>query len=614
MAQLAFPLPIPFAAAQPERRTLPDISAHPEAQQRYQLLRMLFDYQDDPSRFGALLLNDGHPVTSFTRMVAYAAQTSNPPVREATIYRWLRRYKEDGLNGLEDKARSDKSKSRWFEKYPQAKLIVADEVLSNSSKTVAWESLVRQAPRLGIPANDLPSYETVRAWIDLDEIPKPVKILAREGERALNEKALPFLLRKYVDVPVNDTWTSDHAISDMIVRNDIFAGIPANQQMRLRFTCILDWRTRAVVGKCWTPEGSSRSIATAFRDAVYRFGPPRVFLADNGKDFKRFAKGASFAWQRVANPQLVSDIRWFDQLGVLARLGVLIQHCMKYAPQGKHIERFFRTMHMQLEAIFAHYTTGSPFTRPDATNAAMAEHGRLMRHGHGDESPLMLASEYIRIAATWIEEYNRAAHSGKGNDGRAPLDIFDEELPVAARRIPDASAMDHLFWECVERKVDACTVRYENWRYEGADPASVQALFFANGGKVLFHFDPNQPEHGVITDVNRKVIARVQAETLAPHSREASPMIAAKIRERRGLRNKTALAIRTVHRQAAELGHVSAFDALRQRAQATVVPGELINQPSRRIELTPAEPQNSLAPGELTDKLTEILRRNRANQ
>jgi hypothetical protein len=368
-----------------------------------------------------------------------------------------------------------------------------------------------------------------------------------------------------------------------------------------------------VVGYCWTPEGSSRSITTAFRNAVYRFGPPRVFLADNGKDFKRFAKGASFVWQRVACPQFVEDIRWFDEMGVPARLGVLVQHCMKYAPQGKHIERFFRTMHMRLESLFAHYTTGSPFTRPDATNAAMAEHSKLMRHGRGDESPLMLASEFIRIAATWVEEYNRTPHSGKGNDGRAPLDIFDEELPPAMRRIPDAAVMDHLFWECVERKVDACIVRHFGWRYEGADPASVQALFFANESKVLFHFDPNQPERGVITDMNRKVIARVQAETLTPHSREAAPMIAAKIRERRGLRNKTALAIRSVHQQAAALGHVSAFDALRARAANTAVPGELINQPSRRIELTPDEPQNSLAPGELTDRLAEILRRNRAN-
>jgi transposase InsO family protein len=246
---------------------------------------------------------------------------------------------------------------------------------------MAWESLVRQAPRLGIPADDLPSYDTVRVWIDSGEIPEPVKILARQGERALNERALPFLLRKYVDVPVNDTWVSDHAIVDMIVRNNLFAGIPENAQMRLRFTCILDFRTRAVVGYCWTPEGSSRSIATAFRNGVYRFGPPCVFLADNGKDFKRFARGASFVWQRVECPQFVDDIRWFDQMGVLARLNVMIQHCMRYAPQGKHIERFFRTMHMRLESLFSHYTTGSAYTRPDATNAAMAEHAKLMRHG-----------------------------------------------------------------------------------------------------------------------------------------------------------------------------------------------------------------------------------------
>jgi hypothetical protein len=369
-----------------------------------------------------------------------------------------------------------------------------------------------------------------------------------------------------------------------------------------------------VVGYCWTPEGSSRSIATAFRMGVYRYGAPRAFLADNGKDFKRFARGAEFVWKRVECPQFAEDLRWFDQMGVLARLNVRIQHCIKYAPQGKHIERFFRTMHTRLESLFTHYTTGSPFTRPDATNAAMAEHGKLMRHGQGDESPLMLASDFIRIGSQWIDEYNRTPHSGRGNDGRAPLDVFDEALPVEARRIPDISAMDHLFWECVERTVDACTVRYDNWRYEGSDPASIQALYFASGGKrkVLLHLDPNQPERGVVTDLDRKVIARVQQETLAPHSREAAPMIANKIRERRKLRNVTALTIREVNRRAAELGHVSAFDALRQRAQLAPVAAEAVSQSNRKSVSEPTE-REALYPGEASDRLIARLQRRNAS-
>lgn len=584
-AQLAIALPMLSRASEPQRATLPDLDAHPEAQRRYQILKMIFEYREDPARFGDLRLTDGSKVTSETKMILYAAQVSRVSPRH--IYRWLKRYKKDGIHGLADSGRADKGRSRFFERHPQAKIVIAAEILNRSSKTVAWESLMRQADRLGIPQQDLPCYATVCAWIDSNELPSPVKILAREGERALNSQCLPFLQRKYVDVPANHTWVSDHAIVDLIVRNDLFAGVPEHAQMRLRFTCMLDFRSRAVVGYCWTPEGSSRSIATAFRMGVFRYGAPSVFLADNGKDFKRFARGAEFVWQRVECPQFVQDIEWVERLGVLARLGVKIQHCRKYAPQGKHIERFFRTMHLRLESLFEHYTTGSPFTRPDQTNAAMAQHAKLMRAGKGDESPLMPASELVKMGATWIEEYSQTSHSGKGNDGRTPREIFDEGHPVELRDIPSEAALDHLFWEVAERRVDACTVRLNNQRYAGADPASVQAMFFANGSQVLLHYDPNDSERGVVTDLDRNVIARVEAEQLAPHSAAAAPMIEASMKERRRLRNAAALTITEVKRRAAELGHVGAFDALRQRSQLTAVSGDAISQSNRKPQ--PAE-------------------------
>jgi putative transposase len=54
--------------------------------------------------------------------------------------------------------------------------------------------------------------------------------------------------------------------------------------------------------------------------------------------------------------------------GMLYRLGIEVQHCIKYHPQSKHIESFFRTLHMRFDSLFAHYTTGNAYARPDETN------------------------------------------------------------------------------------------------------------------------------------------------------------------------------------------------------------------------------------------------------
>jgi putative transposase len=223
-----------------------------------------------------------------------------------------------------------------------------------------------RSPRSPVPPgwrfpHELPRYETVRAWLDSAELPMPMKVLAREGERRHNESCAPYLRRGYTDVAPNQIWVSDHMIHDVWVRNDCFAGIDEDAPMRLRLTCLLDMRSRKVPGYCWTPEGSSRSIATALRIAISRFGAPASFYVDNGKDYQRVARGADPTWKRTStNSQYLEDVEWVKR-GILYRLGIDVQHCIKYHPQSKHIERFFRTLHMRFDSLFAHYTTGNAY-------------------------------------------------------------------------------------------------------------------------------------------------------------------------------------------------------------------------------------------------------------
>jgi hypothetical protein len=71
-SQLALTLP-----QQPSLRVLlPDPEAQQQAATRLGILQMIFDYKNDPTRFGSLKLKDGKKVKSYSRMVEYASEAS----------------------------------------------------------------------------------------------------------------------------------------------------------------------------------------------------------------------------------------------------------------------------------------------------------------------------------------------------------------------------------------------------------------------------------------------------------------------------------------------------------------------------------------------------------
>jgi len=124
--------------------------------------------------------------------------------------------------------------SRWFRAHPEARFAVLSVYLEEGRGVkAAYTSLLRQASKFNLSAAELPSYETVRCWLASQEVPAPIKCLAREGEKTHNEKMLPYLSRSY-RMPPNKIWVSDHMIHDVMVRNDCFLDLPANTAMRKR--------------------------------------------------------------------------------------------------------------------------------------------------------------------------------------------------------------------------------------------------------------------------------------------------------------------------------------------------------------------------------------------
>src|ERR1019366_3980632 len=113
------------------------------------------------------------------------------------------------------------------------------------------------------------------------------------------------------------------------VQNDCFLDADRGEPIRLRFTAILDFRSRFVVGCSWAFDGSSRSITTALRRAVETHGPAESFYCDNGKDYLKVGRGALLAYLRESEEAPTSwymhEMAAIKEMGVLARLGMFVQ-------------------------------------------------------------------------------------------------------------------------------------------------------------------------------------------------------------------------------------------------------------------------------------------------
>lgn len=589
------------------RVALPDPEQQKQAEDRLAVLQPILDFAADPARYRMLQLTDGGAVTSKSRMIAYQSAAHN--VSRSTIKNWLKPWRDGGFPALADRQRKDKGDSRWFASNNKAALLVAYLFLNhNQSYRACHEALIQDGEMLGIAEADLPSYETVRSW--LKSAPPCLTTYAREGRAAYQNRMAPYLRRHYNDVAANQIWVSDHMIHDVEVMNDCFPEAPYGTPIRLRFTALFDMRSRYIVGASWCWEGSSRSIATAIRRAVMAHGPCAHFYCDNGKDYRKVAKGALPGYLR--DPEQIegwykAEMADLDKLGVLARLRMRITHCIVRHPQSKHIERFFRTVHEQFDKRWHTYTAGAPHLRPDATSAAMMYHRKLQRHGRVEESLHPPASYFIALSMAWIEEYHQRSHSGEGMDGRTPAQVFAEERgPDSDRPAPEPRDLALMLAEHARRKVMECAIEFRKRRYTYFDAESRDILHLRNESEVTVAYDPNEQECVAILDDGGHFLCWAKAEEFIdfnPADPEVQRRIGESMADRRHLEKQTRELVSGIARAARANGARSPVEMLAERAQVSPIVDAVLTHRAPRLRPDP----EATAPASAADIAANFL-------
>ena len=533
---------------------------------------MISTFQNDPARYGAIRLSDGKPVKSYSRMVAYAAELHG--ISEATLYRWIAAYKKHGMTALADKPRKDKSQSRWFREHPRAQYLAAYLYLEcKASITVCHESILRDAALLEIPADDLPSYGTVRRW--LDSMPPSLTVYAREGAKIYRERMAPYLKRGITDVYAGAVWIGDHMIHDVECSNDCFDNVEYGAPVRIRLSSFIDYRSRMVMGATWCWEGSSRAIAACLRRGIAKYGPPEHLYQDNGKDYRKVAKGAQRscaiesssasgpAWKQAELDAIAAS-------GFLTKLGIAVTSCLPYHPQSKAIERFHGTLHERFDSVWPTYTTGTPFTRPESTELAMMSHRRLLKAGRVAESKHPLASRFILACLAWMEEYADTPHSGEGMEGQTPRQVFEANRNPEQKPAPDYATLALLMAEHEARQVRECAITLAKHRYVPIDAAGWGALHEQNEREIVVAYDSADLDAVAALDKDGNFLAWLQSEQLvkfAPWEPETQAQIAESMAMRRRLEKGNRETIALVTRAARANGAQSPLEAMATRLQ-----------------------------------------------
>jgi transposase InsO family protein len=194
-------------------------------------------------------------------------------------------------------------------------------------------------------------------------------------------------------------------------------------RVRLVLTCILDKRSRMILG-WWIDEiPSTVTIIRATRMMVEAYGCPESGQFDNGRDFKSYWFSGN-AWNeqrdRLGKKEREAVSCVIDDLGMAAHF------TEPYHGQSKHIERAFGFFAIEFDKSFESYLGSNTSDRH--------EESRLYT-GAFDGAParpieeLPTIEETRALFAKFAQWYNtKHKHRGQGMNGNPPKQVFQETL------------------------------------------------------------------------------------------------------------------------------------------------------------------------------------------
>ncbi len=411
-----------------------------------------------------------------------------------TLYRRWNAVRANDLDGLIDKrGKWKKGKSSIPDPMWQAFLYYyLDESQHPLKKCYEYTKLEMQTsfPEL---VGDMPSYTTFYRRAQTD-IPEPLKVLGREGEKAFRDRCAPYIRRVYDEMQSNEWWIADNHTFDIITEGE------NGQRHRLYLTAFFDARSGIFTGCYVTNAPSSQSTLIALRRGILKYGIPENIYVDNGREFLTYDVGG--LGHRKKKPK--DGQERFEPPPVFERLGIHMTNAIVCNAKAKVIERRFRDVKDHLSRLFDTFTGGNVLEKPESLKFILKD-GRI---------PLdATLVETVEELLDWY--FNQQPYGGAvaKDHGKPRQQVYNENLHT--KRVASAEDLNLMLMRSsraqkVTRRgvhLDIAGQRIDYWNDE--------LVFQYLGQQVYYRYDPDDLSEVRVYDLQDRFIMTVPADNTA---------------------------------------------------------------------------------------------------
>ena len=343
-----------------------------------------------------------------TRMEALSVYCRQHNIKPRTLQRWIARHRDEGWMGLVDtrgrgSGDNDSISDEAFELFKSMWLDPRQPSVVTCLRNISYENR-RQKKGWTIP-NLRTMYNIVSR-----RIPYPSQVLWREGKAVYDAKCAPYIQADPDSVEPGQIWVGDHHQFNCWIRHN-------GQWARPWVTAWEDMRSRTITGFYISLSPNQTTIMLAMKKGLKEYGPPDSVKIDNGKDYdSKMWTGETKAERKARNALRKGYIDELNMAGLYAMMQISVSFSIPYHPQSKLIERFFDTVDCQFTKTITTYCGKDSERKPEGLNDMLASQKVI-----GNALDL---ERFTKLFGQYVEVYNNSSHSGKGMDGRSPLQVL----------------------------------------------------------------------------------------------------------------------------------------------------------------------------------------------
>lgn len=396
-------------------------------------------------------------------------------ISSKSLYDWMYKTKSGNVEKLIDKRGGyNRGQSTIPEKY---QVLFNSLYLQQTKPTV--ESCYKHVKlEANLNGDVIPGIKAFRLLVK--NMNYAMKIRAREGQKAFDDKCMPYIERDYSLLAPNDFWVSDHHLWDIFVRVPDKKG--GWKLARPWGSYWMDMRTRKVMSSIVRIESpNSDVVLCSFGLGVEHFGIPKGVRLDNGKDYKArdmfYPKGHPISEE--------DEKRIYSSLA--CNLQIDVTYAIPYNAKAKPIERMFNTFEEQLGKQYPSYAGSNAKKRPEDLKEL-------------NITDAITLEEFIKQHNRFVYEiYNETKHSGDSMLGKSPNQAY-ADIPFTIRR----ASKELLYFSLMRvkglRKVDRNGITFKGVHFYNDN-----CINYIHK-KVIAKYDPTKPEILYVFDTNENFL------------------------------------------------------------------------------------------------------------